>query len=158
MAKEIERKFLVDGDGWKDGAEKGVRLTQAYLMSGPQRSARVRIFDGGRARLTMKFGGAALSRDEYEYDIPLADALELVSHALGAVIDKTRYCLADGAYVWEIDVYHGDLAGLVGAEVELPDETATPPLPDWLGREVTGDPRYLNQTLSETGRHPEEAD
>ena len=71
MAKEIERKFLVDGDGWKDGAEKGVRLTQAYLMSGPQRSARVHIFDGGRARLTMKFGGAALSRDEYEYDIIL---------------------------------------------------------------------------------------
>ncbi|WP_180898350.1 CYTH domain-containing protein [Martelella soudanensis] len=158
MAKEIERKFLVDGGGWKDGAEKGVRLTQAYLMSGPERAVRVRIFDGGHARLTMKFGGAGLIRDEYEYEIPLADALELVTHALGSVIDKTRYRLADGAFVWEIDVYHDDLAGLVVAEVELPDEAARPGLPEWLGREVTGDPRYLNQTLAETGMRPKEAD
>lgn len=158
MAKEIERKFLVDGDGWKDHATKGARLTQAYLMSGPERSARVRITDGATARLTMKFGGAGLSRDEYEYDIPLADAKELASHALGAVIDKTRYRVPDGDFVWEIDVYHGAHAGLVVAEVELPDEAASPALPEWLGREVTGDPRYLNQTLSQTGTLPTETD
>lgn len=158
MAKEIERKFLVDGDGWKNGAEKGLRLTQAYIMSGPERSARVRIFDGGKAKLTLKFGSAGLSRDEYEYDIPLADALELVSRATGFVIDKTRYRVPDGAFVWEIDVFHGELAGLVVAEVELPDEEASPRLPEWLGREVTGDPRFSNQTLSQTGGRPTEAD
>nr|WP_272213584.1 CYTH domain-containing protein [Marinicella sp. W31]MDC2879542.1 CYTH domain-containing protein [Marinicella sp. W31] len=70
MAREIERKFLVDGDGWKDGAEKGVRLTQAYLLGAPDRSARVRIFDESHARITLKFGGNAMSRDEFEYDVP----------------------------------------------------------------------------------------
>ncbi|MET3598373.1 CYTH domain-containing protein [Martelella mangrovi] len=156
MAREIERKFLVDGDDWKDGAEKGVRLKQAYLLGAADRSARVRVFDDSRARITLKFGGSAMSRDEFEYDIPLEDALDMMTHALGSVIDKTRYRVPDGNFVWEVDVYHGDHAGLVVAEVELPNETATPRLPDWLGREVTGDRRYINQALAETGAIPEE--
>ncbi|TNB49617.1 CYTH domain-containing protein [Martelella lutilitoris] len=156
MAKEIERKFLVDGDGWKDGAEKGVRLRQAYLLGAPDRSARVRLFDDTRARITLKFGSGAMSRDEFEYDVPLDDALDMIDHALGHVIDKTRYRVPAGDFVWEVDVYHGDLADLVVAEVELPSETATPHLPDWLGREVTGDRRYTNQALAETGVIPEE--
>ncbi|QQM30803.1 CYTH domain-containing protein [Martelella lutilitoris] len=156
MAREIERKFLVDGDGWKDGAEKGVRLKQAYLLGATDRSARVRIFDGARARITLKFGAGAMSRDEFEYDVPLDDALEMIAYALGTVIDKTRYRVPAGDFVWEIDVYHQDLAGLVVAEVELPNEAARPHLPDWLGREVTGDGRYTNQALAETGTIPEE--
>ncbi|AJY44711.1 CYTH domain-containing protein [Martelella endophytica] len=155
MAKEIERKFLVDGDEWKDEAERGVRFTQAYLFGGPARSARVRILNDRSARLTMKFG-AGLSRDEYEYDIPVEDARELVGHAEGVVIDKTRYRVPHRGFVYEVDVFHGAHAGLILAEVELPDEHAEPSLPAWLGREVTGDRRYINQSLAETGGLPEE--
>lgn len=158
MAKEIERKFLVDGDEWKDSAETGVRLTQAYLLGAPDRSLRVRLFNDKTARLTIKFGGAALSRDEFEYDVPLDDAHDMIEHALGSVIDKTRYRVPYRGFVWEVDVFHGAHAGLVVAEVEMPSEDCTPELPDWLGREVTGDPRYINQSLAREGGVPREID
>lgn len=158
MAKEIERKFLVSGDEWKDLAEAGTRLTQAYIMGGPDRSLRVRIFNDHSAKLTIKIGTAAMTRDEYEYDIPIDDAREMAEHATGVIIDKTRYRLPDGDFVWEIDVFHGAHAGLIVAEVELPDENTQPAFPEWLGREVTGDNRYLNHTLSKTGGVPEETE
>ncbi|TPW32506.1 CYTH domain-containing protein [Martelella alba] len=156
MAREIERKFLIRNADWEKEADDGVRLTQAYLAGGRDRSVRIRLFDGKAARLTLKFGGGTFARDEFEYDVPLDDARQMLTHATGIVIDKTRYKVERGAFTYEIDVFHGDHDGLIVAEVELPDENAEPPLPDWLGREVTGDRRYLNQSLSKRAGLPEE--
>ena len=150
MPKEIERKFLVAGDGWQEKADRGTRFTQAYLLGSDDRSLRVRISDNVSARLTMKFG-RGLSRDEFEYAIPLDDARELVTHALGTVIDKTRYRISEGGFVWEVDVFHGAHEGLVIAEVELASESDNPTLPDWLGLEVTGKRQYTNQALAAAG-------
>lgn len=148
MAKEIERKFLVASDGWRDEADSGTSLLQAYIVTMDDRSARVRLMDDARAKLTIKIGNGSMTRDEFEYDIPVADAQELMSKAIGLVIEKTRHEVNHGAFVWEIDVYGGAHAGLVIAEVELSAEGDTPDLPAWLGVEVTGDPRYSNQFLA----------
>ncbi|MEK1932699.1 MAG: CYTH domain-containing protein [Pararhizobium sp.] len=148
MAKEIERKFLVASEGWRSAADRGTRLLQAYVVTMDDRSARVRLMDDERAKLTIKISNGSMTRDEFEYDIPVADAKELMSKAIGLVIGKTRYRVTHGGFVWEVDVYGGSHAGLVFAEVELSAEGDTPDLPAWLGAEVTGDPRYSNQYLS----------
>ncbi len=155
MAKEIERKFLVTGDGWRDGCDAGTAIRQAYLVVLDDRSVRVRIAGERTAKLTIKLGGAALVRDEFEYDIPLADAAALMDRAVGRVIVKTRYRLAKPPHVWEIDVFEAELAGLHIAEIELQDAAEAFRLPDWVGREVTGDPTLTNQGLA-TGRRPVE--
>lgn len=148
MAKEIERKFLVSTDEWKSAARKATAFQQAYVASADDRSVRVRVMNGKRARLTVKIGNGSMTRDEFEYEIPLDDALDLMSQSIGIVLEKTRYEVDHAGFVWEIDVYDGAYKGLVIAEVELADESDTPPLPAWLGREVTGDPRYSNQSLA----------
>ncbi|OBZ95252.1 adenylate cyclase [Pararhizobium polonicum] len=148
MAKEIERKFLVASDEWRDGADTGTRLLQAYIVTMDDRSARVRLMDDTRARLTVKISNGSMTRDEFEYDIPLADAKELMSKAIGLTIEKTRYEVKHRGFIWEVDVYGGAHDGLVIAEVELSAEGDTPDLPSWLGAEVTGDPHYSNQYLS----------
>ena len=147
MAKEIERKFLVASEGWRSAADRGTRLLQAYVVTMDDRSARVRLMDDERAKLTIKISNGSMTRDEFEYDIPVADARDLMSKAIGLVIEKTRYEVQHRGFVWEVDVYGGAHEGLVIAEVELSAEGDTPDLPSWLGTEVTGDPHYSNQYL-----------
>ncbi len=148
MAKEIERKFLVASEGWRSAADRGTRLLQAYVVTMDDRSARVRLMDDERAKMAIKINDRSMTRDEFEYDIPVADAKDMMSKAIGLVIEKTRYEVKHGGFVWEVDVYAGAHEGLVIAEVELSAEGDTPDLPNWLGAEVTGDPRYSNQSLS----------
>ncbi|EBV3599941.1 adenylate cyclase [Salmonella enterica subsp. enterica serovar Virchow] len=148
MATEIERKFLVRSDAWRDRVEASIVMRQFYLAVGSDRSVRIRIADGRRAKLTLKFGSNLLIRDEFEYSIDLADALEMEAHAVGDVIEKTRYHVRHAGYLYEVDVFDGKLAGLIVAELETPDRVATAQLPAWLGREVTGDQRYSNATLA----------
>ncbi|OHV75518.1 CYTH domain-containing protein [Ensifer sp. LCM 4579] len=151
MAKEIERKFLVASDGWKHHADKGIRLRQAYIVTMEDRSVRVRIHGNKWARLTVKIGKSSLVRNEYEYDLPMDDARELLSQAVGLVIEKRRFRVPHKGFTWEVDVYEGALEGLVVAEVEMKRESDLPALPAWLGQEITGDRRYSNQALATEG-------
>jgi len=98
MAKEIERKFLVETDAWRSEVASSAKLLQAYVASGDDRSVRVRIFDGKTARLTIKIGRELLSRDEFEYDIPLQDAQDMAGVAIGVVLEKTRFKVDHGGY------------------------------------------------------------
>lgn len=148
MAKEIERKFLVSGKRWRLSADAGVPIKQGYLATMDDRSLRVRAYGDGRACLTLKIGQAALSRDEYEFEIDPAVAEEMLGQAIGTVIEKVRHEVAYKGFTWEVDVYGGRYSGLVVAEVELRNETDRPEIPDWIGREVTGDYRYSNQAMA----------
>lgn len=148
MAKEIERKFLVAHEEWRDKVTSSKSFRQAYVASMDDRSVRVRIVDDRKATLTIKIGASALVRDEYEYAIPLTDADELMASALGIIIEKTRHTVEHAGFTWEVDVFRGHYAGLVVAEVEMDDENAQPALPEWLGQEVTGDHRFSNQSLA----------
>jgi CYTH domain-containing protein len=149
MTKEIERKFLVRNDGWRRYATAASDFRQGYLT--PRRdktSIRVRLIDGVAARLTLKIARVGLSRDEFEYDIPLEDANQLLEQAVGNIIEKTRYKVLHRGFTWEIDVFRGIHYGLITAEVEMRSENDSPSLPGWLGREVTGEKRYSNRTLA----------
>jgi adenylate cyclase len=146
MAAEIERKFLVIGDAWQPDSE-GVKITQGYLSRDPDRTLRVRIA-GERAWLTVKGRSKGITRAEFEYEVPLADAREMLNLCLPGMIAKTRHRVPHAGHVWEVDVFHGENAGLVLAEVELADETDSPELPPWLGAEVSADPRYFNSCLA----------
>jgi CYTH domain-containing protein len=148
MAKEIERKFLVKDDGWRGTADAGTAMRQAYVAAMDDRTVRVRLIGENEARLTIKIGKGMLTRDEYEYDVPVADARELMTAAIGTVISKTRYRVQGDAHVWEVDVFAEPYEGLIVAEVEMRSEDDAPRLPDWLGREVTDDPRYSNYALA----------
>lgn len=150
MAKEIERKFLVSGKRWRLSADAGVSIKQGYLASMDDRSLRVRTYGDGRAALTLKIGQSALTRDEYEFDVDRAVADEMLSQAVGTVIEKVRYEVEYRGFTWEVDVYGGRYSGLVVAEVELKSESDRPEIPDWIGREVTGDVRYSNQAMALT--------
>ncbi|EJK79634.1 hypothetical protein PMI03_05285 [Rhizobium sp. AP16] len=147
MAKEIERKFLVRGDRWRELASEKLILRQAYVATMDDRSVRVRLTNDTIATLTMKIG-KAMTRDEFEYEIPVGDAEELLGNAIGLIIEKTRYKVPHKGFVWEVDVFRGAHRGLVVAEVELENESDDPELPDWIGREVTGEYRYSNQALA----------
>ncbi|MEN3147745.1 CYTH domain-containing protein [Neorhizobium sp. IRAMC:178] len=148
MAKEIERKFLVKSDGWRSEVSSSSDFLQAYVASGDDRSVRVRIIDGKRAKLTIKIGEHLFARDEFEYEIPLADAEEMAQNAIGVVLEKTRHEVEHGGYTWEVDVYNGAYKGLIVAEVEVEEEGALPDIPDWIGREITGDWRYSNMVMA----------
>ncbi len=149
MAREIERKFLVAGaDGWRDRVEAEIRIRQFYLAAGPGRTVRIRVSDGLDAELTLKFSGPGRGRDEFSYPVPLSEALEMQAYALGRIIAKTRHHVRHRGYLYEVDVFAGDLAGLVIAELETPDMVAASDLPPWLGREVTRDARYYNAQLA----------
>lgn len=151
MAIEIERKFLVKGDAWRDRVESASRITQGYLAADPRVTVRVRLC-GDRAYLTIKGEAKGISRSEFEYPIPVADA-EAMLRGLTALppVDKVRHLIRIGGHLWELDVFEGANAGLVMAEVELAAEDEAFDLPDWAGEEVTGDPRYYNAYLA---KHP----
>lgn len=153
MAKEVERKFLVASDGWRRQAEACKKLRQAYLKTDRSASVRVRIIDDGRAYLAVKTG-TGMTRHEFEYPIPVEDAREMMLACKGHVIEKTRHIVRHAGFDWEVDVYEGRMAGLVVAEVELGSEDERPELPDWLGREVTGDRRWSNAALAESDAPP----
>ena len=123
MAKEIERKFLVKGDEWRRSATAGTRLRQAYLSDGGNAAVRVRIAED-RAFITIKAARPGRVRDEFEYPIPVSDAEQMLALCSGIMLEKTRYRIPEGNYVWEIDVYGGDNTGLVLAEIELDGENA----------------------------------
>jgi adenylate cyclase len=144
MAVEIERKFLVAGDGWRGGA--GRRLVQGYLSETGAATVRVRI-DGAGAFLTIKGENAGAVRPEFEYPIPLADAEAILALCRRPLVEKTRYEVEHSGHVWEVDVFEGDNAGLVTAEVELDAEQEAVELPSWVGTEVTSDLRYRNSSL-----------
>lgn len=151
MALEIERKFLVDGV-YEFDIVVSTRITQGYLTATPERTVRIRRA-GDRAFLTIKgaLNATGMTRSEWEYEIPAADAEEMLLLCTSGLIDKTRHTTPYGDHVFEVDEFHGANAGLVLAEVELEDEAEAFRVPPWLGREVTGDPRYYNAMLA---RHP----
>ena len=151
MAAEIERKFLVRGDGWKVSADGGSRLRQAYLASTDDCAVRVRIKDERQAFITIKSARPGSTRDEFEYPLPLEDARAMLKLRTGDAIEKTRYRVPACDLTWEVDVFAGAHQGLKIAEIELPDEGAKFDRPDWLGEEVTNDKRYYNASLALTG-------
>lgn len=147
MATEIERKFLVRNDGWRAQAQPGKRYRQGYLTSDARSSVRVRVA-GDQGYLNIKSATLGITRMEYEYAIPLHDAEEMLAHLrAGPLIEKTRYLVEHAGHVWEIDVFEGDNAGLVVAEIELQSQDETFALPGWAGEEVSHDPRYYNVSL-----------
>ena len=146
MGQEIERKFLVKNDNWR-GQAHGKRYRQGYLSTVKERTVRVRTA-GDKGYITVKGITVGASRSEYEYEIPLNDANEMLDRLCERpLIEKTRYRIPQGNVVWEIDEFEGDNVGLTVAEVELKDEHQTVIYPDWLGTEVTGDPKYFNANL-----------
>lgn len=151
MFREIERKFLVKGD-FKSHAYNKVRIIQGYLSSVPERSVRVRV-KGDKAYLTVKGkeNSTGASRFEWEKEILVEEATELLSICEPGIIDKTRYYIEADKFTYEIDEFHGTNKGLILAEIELEDENETFPKPEWLGEEVTGKERYYNSMLS---KHP----
>lgn len=147
MAQEIERKFLVKGD-FKSFSYNAVRITQGYLCSVPERTVRVRI-KGDKGYLTIKGKAHAggVSRYEWEREIPVAEATELLTLCEGGVIDKTRYLVKAGVHIFEVDEFYGDNLGLTVAEVELSATDEDFVKPHWLGKEVTGEAKYYNSML-----------
>jgi adenylate cyclase len=151
MPAEIERKFLVKNDRWRSLAVREQRIAQGYLANTDRGSVRVRLM-GDRAFLSVKSMTLGVTRSEFEYPIPADDARYILQNlCLRPIIEKTRYYIEQDPHLWEIDVFEGENAGLIVAEIELnhADEEFTKP--DWLGAEVSDDPRYYNVKLME---HP----
>ncbi|MEW6489765.1 MAG: CYTH domain-containing protein [Thermodesulfobacteriota bacterium] len=147
MGIEIERKFLVRGDGWRAGAS-GQEIRQGYLSCDPDRTVRVRL-SGHQGLLTVKGRPRGLVRTEFEYPIPGPDAQALLDHlCLRPLIEKTRYRVTHVDHLWEVDEFWGENRGLVLAEVELADPAEAVDLPEWAGEEVSHDPRYANANLA----------
>lgn len=146
MAKEIERKFLVTGDAWRTLA-KGTHYRQGYLNSIKERTVRIRTIDD-KAYLTVKGPTVGVTRMEFEYEIPYSDCVEMLKHlAEQPIIEKARYKVPYNGLVWEIDEFFGVNEGLIVAEVELQSEDQVFEKPQWIGQEVSGDPRYFNSNL-----------
>lgn len=148
MGVEIERKFLVVHDSWKSQVVSATRIVQGYLAHTDATTVRVRI-KGERAYITIKGTSTGISRSEYEYEIPVADAEAMLAEmAQGPVIDKVRHLIAVDGHTWELDVFAGENAGLVMAEIELDADTADFTVPEWAGLDVSDDSRYYNVNLA----------
>jgi adenylate cyclase len=142
MATEIERKFLVADASWRAAAFRSERLVDGLVAAAEGRKVRVRLYED-RAPLPIKSPRDGLKRAEFEYEIPIADATELIAKHCGEkVLVKTRHYVEHMGFIWQIDEYQGLLQGVVIAEIELDSETDDAPLPGWIGREVTYDPDY----------------
>ena len=150
MATEIERKYLVRDDSWRDHVHDQMHYQQGYLGNTEQCSVRVRL-GGDRAFVNIKGATVGASRLEYEYPVPVEDARTMLREMCRRpIIEKTRYLVRHGDQEWEVDVFEGDNAGLVVAEIELDDESQPVDLPPWAGDEVTEDVRYYNASLAVT--------
>jgi len=149
MKQEIERKFLVTGEGWRKAAGVGLTCRQGYITSGSESATvRVRVL-GGRGFLTIKGITKGISRTELEYEIPAVDAEYMIQNLCGErQVEKKRYTLKIGQTVWEIDEFFGQNAGLILAEIELESENQSFEKPEWLGEEVSYDHRYANAALA----------
>ena len=154
MGIEIERKFLVTGDGWREAAHEVVPMAQGYINDmgamdrGEQKaSVRVRI-QGDAAFLNLKSRELGHTRQEFDYPIPVEDARALLSLCVGGLVDKRRHLVRHAGHLWEVDEFLGDNAGLVVAELELASADEAYARPDWLGAEVTDEPRYYNLALA----------
>ena len=148
MGHEIERKFLLSSDAWRAEVTGSQRLVQGYISRGDRSAVRVRI-KGERGELNIKHTVDGIHRLEFEYEIPVLDAQELLDNvALRPLIDKVRHHVRRGGHLWEIDEFFGDNAGLIVAEIELKNADEPFDRPAWLGQEVSDDPRYYNSNLS----------
>jgi CYTH domain-containing protein len=145
MGIEIERKFLVVGTTWRQAP--GVRFSQGYLNRDKERTVRVRLA-GEQAFLTIKGISVGASRAEFEYEVPAADGEQLLKLSDGPIIEKIRRVIVLEGATWEVDEFLGENAGLVIAEIELQSEDQVFARPEWLGEEVTHDPRYFNASLA----------
>ena len=151
MGIEIERKFLIQNDSWREAVVAATPIRQGYLCTGPPTAIRVRIA-GDRATLNVKAALLDIERMEFEYAIPIADAEEILARLCeGYPIEKTRHIIEHEGTRWEVDEFNTENRGLVVAEVELLSRDAPFARPAWLGAEVSDDPRYLNSYLT---RHP----
>jgi len=146
MPQEIERKFLLAKDHWKAEVDRAVTMKQGYLNSAKERTVRIRIA-GEEAFLTIKGPVAGVTRSEFEYEVPVNDALAMIGLCEQPVIEKTRHYLEAPPHTWEIDVFSGENEGLAVAEIELSSETEDFVRPGWLGKEVSGDSKYYNSSL-----------
>lgn len=162
MATEIERKFLLNDDRWRAAVTRTELMRQGYLQyfpfaqtgelqneneDHPSSSVRIRIA-ADKAYLNIKSTTLGIVRQEYDYEIPLSDAIEMLDHlCVGPLIEKTRHFVKYGKHVWEIDEFTGDNAGLIVAEIELGHEKESFERPEWIGIEVSGDARYYNVCL-----------
>jgi adenylate cyclase len=146
MAQEIERKFLIDLD--KLGPLKnGIDIKQGYISTRDKTVVRARVA-GDKAYLTLKGKNSGVTRTEFEYEIPVSDASQIISELCnGLIVEKTRYLISYSEHVWEVDIFHGDNDGLVVAEIELVSENTNFDKPVWVGKEVSGDVRYYNSSL-----------
>jgi adenylate cyclase len=148
MPIEIERKFLVRNESWRDAVVSQAHIMQGYLANNANATVRVRV-KGESAYLTVKGPGLGISRSEYEYPIPVADARAMLQDlAVSPPVDKVRHRVRVGDHLWDLDVFSGENAGLVMAEIELGAEDEVFERPAWLGAEVSGDPRYFNVNLA----------
>lgn len=151
MAKEIERKFLVKDDSWRSSVVRQKAYRQGYISELNKCSIRVRVA-GDVAHLNIKSATLGISRQEYEYSLPVEDAEAMLrDFSLGPVIAKTRYFVEHQGHTWEVDVFEGDNEGLIVAEIELSDEEEAFERPLWVGEEVSDDVRYYNVNLV---KHP----
>lgn len=156
MAKEIERKYLVCSPDYKQLASSHIDIEQFYLSTDPKATVRIRIA-GDMAYLTVKGRNDGCTRDEWEYAIPVDDAREMARLASAMPMRKTRWIVDAECHKWEVDEFHGHLEGLTVAEVELTCADIHPTLPGFIGREVTGDPRYYNSMLASGAEIPPSA-
>jgi len=146
MGKEIEKKFLISGDAWRELGE-GVLYRQGYLSTVKERTVRVRTI-GKKGYLTIKGLTVGATRLEYEYEISVSDSNEMLDELCEKpIIEKNRYKIEFGGLIWEVDEFFGENEGLIYAEVELTSEDQEFEKPEWIGEEVTGDPRYFNSNL-----------
>ena len=151
MQTEIERKFLVKDDSWRESVSKEAYFRQGYLAGSETASVRVRVANG-RGDLNIKSMTLGVTRREFEYEIPLDEARDMLDNlCCGPLIEKTRYFVKHADHTWEVDVFEGDNEGLVVAEVELDSEDEAFELPAWAGEEVSHDERYYNVCLV---KHP----
>ena len=154
MGIEIERKFLVTGDGWRAAAHKIVPMAQGYLndlamVDGGAMNASVRVrIEGDEGRLNIKSRELGASRQEFDYPIPVADARALLALSVGGLVDKRRHYVEFAGHLWEVDEFLGENAGLVVAEIELSSVDEAFAKPRWLGSEATHAQRYYNLALA----------
>ncbi|MDR1332510.1 MAG: CYTH domain-containing protein [Tannerella sp.] len=148
MAREIERKFLVNGN-FEPFVARREKIVQGYLCADAERTVRVRIC-GEEAFLTVKSGtaGCGWSRYEFETAVPVAEAEAMLALCMPGTVSKVRHWIEHKGHTWEVDVFHGESEGLTVAEIELESEDEDFERPPWLGREVTGDPKYFNSALA----------
>jgi adenylate cyclase len=148
MPQEIERKFLVKEDAWVAYSKPApIVIQQGYIFADDTKSVRIRT-KGDNAFLTIKQSVSEIIREEFEYSIPVEDAIYMLHKMANAVISKWRYEIQYSGQLWEVDVFHGDNEGLIVAEIELKSQDETFDMPEWVSEEVSSDPRYLNVHLA----------